>query len=335
MRPPALFALALFATPLLAEEFPDRPPRFEILPEAGHRFSFRIDGREKTAWHFGTEYQRPFFYPMNGPSGASLTRMGHPGAANHDHHRSVWFAHHDVEGHDFWSVGSRARIEQKLWLAIEEGKDEALLATRLAWSDPDGIELLEQDVVAALRPAPAPGHELEIQLTLRPAGKRPKTELGKTNFGLFSVRVAKSLSVHFGDGTLRNSEGAEGEEAIFGKQARWMDYSGPIAAEKDGKRAWAREGITFFDHPGNPRHPTHWHVRSDGWMGASFCFAEGWTVTAERPLVLRYLLHVHDGELDREAAEERFEAFAKRPGFEVGKSEQPHRQYGVWRISGQ
>ena len=37
------------------------------------------------------------------PSGATLTRIGHPGAENHDHHRSVWFAHHKVNGLDFWS----------------------------------------------------------------------------------------------------------------------------------------------------------------------------------------------------------------------------------------
>ena len=28
--------------------------------------------------------------------------MGHPGAPDHDHHRSVWFAHFKVLGIDFW-----------------------------------------------------------------------------------------------------------------------------------------------------------------------------------------------------------------------------------------
>ena len=63
--------------------------RCELLPLAEHQVSMRIDGVEKTRWHFGSEYPRPFFYPLNGPSGVSLTRMGHPGAHNHEHHRSV------------------------------------------------------------------------------------------------------------------------------------------------------------------------------------------------------------------------------------------------------
>ena len=61
--------------------------RCEVLPEAGHQVSFRIDGREVLRWHEGRDYPRPYFFPVIGPSGTSLTRMGHPGAPNHDHHQ--------------------------------------------------------------------------------------------------------------------------------------------------------------------------------------------------------------------------------------------------------
>ncbi len=56
------------------------------------RRSFQIDGHERLRWYFGTDYPRPFFHPLVGPSGSSLTRIGHPGAPNHDHHLSIWFA---------------------------------------------------------------------------------------------------------------------------------------------------------------------------------------------------------------------------------------------------
>ena len=58
-----------------------------------NQVSLQIDGEERTRWHFDAKYPRPFFYPLIGPSGDTLTRMGHPGAQNHDHHRSVWWAH--------------------------------------------------------------------------------------------------------------------------------------------------------------------------------------------------------------------------------------------------
>ncbi|MEZ5432290.1 MAG: DUF6807 family protein [Verrucomicrobiales bacterium] len=48
-------------------------------------------------------------FPLTGPSGEPLTRMGHPGAENHDHHRSVWFAHNKLNGLDFWSEQGTGR----------------------------------------------------------------------------------------------------------------------------------------------------------------------------------------------------------------------------------
>jgi len=305
--------------------------RCELVPLPEDQVSFRIDGVEKTRWHFGAEYPRPFFYPFNGPSGTSLTRMGHPGAPNHDHHRSVWFAHHDVGGVDFWSDRTDARVRQKHWCRYRDGDDEAVMASLVGWYDGQGRELMEQDVVAALMPLDGGEHALEIQITMRPPARAESVELGKTNFGLLAVRVAKTVSVHFGGGRLINSEGQEGEEAIFGKPARWMDYSGPVAVGQGPDRKAVVEGITYFDHPTNPRYPTAWHVRSDGWMGASFCMNEGHTITRDTPLTLRYLLHAHRGPYDPAKAQSVHESFSKRPAFRIRKATVPHRQYVVER----
>ena len=307
--------------------------RCEALPLPGHQVSLRIDGIEKTRWHFGKNYPRPFFYPFNGPSGTSLTRMGHPGAYNHDHHLSVWFAHHDVEGISFWSDRGKGKIHQKMWYAYNDGVEESVMAMAADWRDEDGTLIVEQETVAALRPEKDGEHSLEIQITMRPPknSAEGKVELGKTNFGFFAVRVAKTLSVHFGGGALTDSEGRVGEENIFGQRARWMDYSGPVVVGEGKDRKSVVEGITYFDHPGNPRHPTHWHVRSDGWMGASFCFAEGWTIEKDAPLVLRYLLHAHSGNYQAVKAARVAEQFAARRGFEVGQRKTPHRHFEVWR----
>ncbi|MFP6902652.1 MAG: DUF6807 family protein, partial [Verrucomicrobiia bacterium] len=62
-------------------------PLCQIVPLPDNQASLQIDGVERTRWHFDAKYPRPFFYPFNGPSGETLTRMGHPGAPNHDHHR--------------------------------------------------------------------------------------------------------------------------------------------------------------------------------------------------------------------------------------------------------
>ena len=113
-------------------------PRCEIKPLPNHELLFSLDGDESTRWHCGKQYPRPFFYPLNGPSGVSLTRMGHPGAPNHDHHRSVWFAHHDVDGHNFWSDTTSTRIRQKMWYAYQDGDQESLMAMSLGFSSTTG-----------------------------------------------------------------------------------------------------------------------------------------------------------------------------------------------------
>jgi hypothetical protein len=300
-------------------------PRCQVIPLADHQVAFLVDGKERLRWHFGPNYPRPFFFPLIGPSGQALTRMGHPGAPDHDHHRSIWFAHNKVLGIDFWGDTGTARIRQKTWLCYQDG-DEGLLACRLGWYDGhDPKELLEQELVAVVRPGPGAGETLvELQATFRPTAD--SLEFGQTNFGFLAVRVAKELSAYFGGGVLTGSTGDKGEPALFGKPAKWMDYSGPVLPDRI-------EGITYFDHPDNPGHPASWHVREDGWMGASACRNGPLTTTKMKPLTLRYLLWAHAGPLDAKKAEEVFADFVKLAAFSVRKSTKKHTAFEATRVS--
>lgn len=302
---------------------PFKFPRCQLVPLPDEQLSFQIDNVERLRWHHGASYPRPFFFPLLGPTGTSLTRMGHPGAPDHDHHRSIWFSHNKVLGIDFWSDRSPARIRQKNWLCYQDGEDEATMAVLLGWYDGhDPKELLEQELIAGVRPGPDGETFLELQATFKPTAE--SLEFGKTNFGFLAVRMAKSLSAHFGGGIITNSEGAVGEPAIFGKPAKWMDYSGPVPR--------GDEGITYFDHPTNPGHPGSWHVREDGWMGASVCLNGPLETTRKQPLMLRYLLHAHRGKLDADRAAQVAKDFATRPAYEVSKAKVKHQQFVVGRI---
>jgi Methane oxygenase PmoA len=313
-------------------------PRCLIVPQADHQASFTVDGVERLRWHFGPAYPRPFFYPLVGPSGAVLTRMGHPGAPDHDHHRSIWFAHEKVLGINFWGDNTSARILQKQWLAYQDGDDEAIMAVLLVWYDGhDPQELLTQELITALRPHGKGETLVELQSTFTPTAE--SLELGRTNFGFLAVRVAKSVSKFFGGGELRNSEGATGEREIFGKPARWMDYSGTVRGPGTGDRGPGRqgtregvvEGITYFDHADNPGYPAHWHVREDGWMGASFNLAVPYVIRRDKPLVLRYLLHAHADVADPATANPIAKDFNERPALQLKRHAGPHIQYQVTR----
>lgn len=324
-----------------------------VEPLPGHQVSFRIDDQERTRWHFGNQYPRPFFYPLAAPGRhQSLTRMGHPGAPNHDHHRSVWFAHAKVLGIDFWSDSHDATIRQQQWLAYQNGEDECGMAVQLGWYDGhDPQPLMQQELIALLRPLSSDrsatgsgdrtrhSYVLETQSIFTPAAEQ--VELEQTSFGFFAVRVARNISAFFGDGQLTGSDGARGEPELFGKPNRWMDYSGTLAEPASslsdpGDRPhglFTAAGITYFDHPDNVSYPSKWHVREDGWMGASVCRDRALTISRDEPLRLRYLLHVHNGELDRREADNIASAFASLPAARVVKSSKKHTHFEIERVA--
>lgn len=280
----------------LAQELPyAKPiPAVEVEPQPHHQAVFRRWGKELTRYHFDPADRRPFLYPLVGPSGLSLTRMGHPhDPVTHSHHNSAWISHHSVDRVNFWgdhgpNLGRivHQRIEQ-----FTDGDESAALLAVNHWNNGTETLLVERRRIE-VRPTADDQQLIVIDLEFT-AEKRPIT-LGKSPFGLIGVRMRKSIGVNDGGGQIRNSEGAVGEKGtdgqngVFWKPARWCDYSGPVTEK-------AVEGITLFDHPSNPNHPTIFHVRDDGWMGASLTFDADRTIDVGSPLRLRYGLFVHAG----------------------------------------
>jgi hypothetical protein len=253
--------------------------------------------------------------------------MGHPGAPNHDHHRSLWFAHEKLMGVDFWSIGKPARIVQKHWYAIDEREDFARLGVLLHWLDGhDPQPLIAQDLIATLRPHASElreGWSLELQLNLN--AQSEGIEFQQSNFGILGLRLAKSISAHFGGGLISGQNGSQGEPQLFGTANRWMDYSGPSYIASDGSEGI--EGITLFDHRDNPRSPCKWHVRSDGWMGPSLSRDAAVPIKFGHPLVVRYLLDIHPGKYNPERAAVIADRFDRSSTVSIQKSTQPHRQF--------
>jgi hypothetical protein len=319
----------LFGTPATAQP-PDAS--HQLRPQADRSIAFLTRGKQRAVWHFPSDAPRPFLYPLRGPSGQSVTRMGHPGAPDHDHHRSIWFAHYKVNGHDFWSENGGTAIRQVRWYAMECDAQEARLAVRLRWFDPENTPLIDQDVVLAYGSAPDHESTLEVQTTLRPAEDQAEVTLEQTNYGIFAVRVSASLSQVFGSGQLTDDEGRTGEAALFEEPHRWVDYSGHSWSYTAESAERVAEGITYFDHPSNTGFPNAWHVRADGWMCASPTLREAITLTSEHPLRLRYLLHVHGGSYDAQRAGEQFAAFAARPPFRIRRADRPHVRYEIVRL---
>lgn len=233
----------------------------------GDVLEVRDGARLLTAYHYGRDVARPCLYPVLGPGGRGLTRSldatpGDEHDFDHPHHRSLWVAHGDVNGADNWSEEpGHGRTVHREFRLREEGPVYARFVALARWVTAAGTPLLDETRrVTIYRPAPDERVLLDIDLTLHAA-------YGSIRFGdtkeaaLLSVRVAPSMQGDRG-GQIENSSGALTEAETWGRPAQWCDYSGDVG---DGRIA----GIAVLDHPSNPRHPTHWHVRGYGLMTAN------------------------------------------------------------------
>ena len=85
------------------------PNRVEIAEIAGNKLEVKIGGEMFTQYNYGSEWVRPFLYPVFGPNGKGITRNwpmveGVPGEVmDHKHHKGIYVAYGNVNGTDNWS----------------------------------------------------------------------------------------------------------------------------------------------------------------------------------------------------------------------------------------
>lgn len=286
---------------------PKPVPRMQAIPLPHDEVRFERDGEELARLHFARDQRRPFVYPINGPSGRSLTRMGHPrDPETHSHHNSVWISHQFVNGVNFWEDRG-GRIEHLRVLRIEDGDELAFVETENVWVNPQGQPVLHDRRRVGVKSLGNREWLLLLDLQFEP--RVADVALGATAFGMLGVRMAKTIGVADGGGTIRNSEGGVDEAGCFRKPARWIDYSGPITQN-------ASEGIALFDHPQNPHHPVSFHCRNDGWMGASTTLPGELVIKKGERLRLRYALYIHAGQPAPDLIEKQWKDYAGSPWLE-------------------
>lgn len=288
------------------------------LTRAGDRVDVTVDGRPFTAFHFEAAYPKVFLHPLVSYSGKTITR-GFPIVADvpgesrdHPHHRGVFFALDDVNGVRLWNepAGHGTIVLADLG-EMKSGKDSGSLSARMLWKAADGKDVLEERRTMIFRK-----DTIDFTFTLKPAGAEA-VKLGDTKEGFFAVRLTKPLEEKSArcaacTGVMTNSEGASGEKAIWGKRATWVDYSGTV----DGENL----GIAMFDHPSNPKHPSHWHARAYGLFAVN-PFGErdfyndksrdgSLTIEPGQSVTFRYRLWIHSGDAQQAGVAEQYKKWA-------------------------
>lgn len=236
------------------------------LEEEGGRIRVTIDGEEFTSYNYDGVPARPYFWPVLAPGGIPVTRAypmqkDVPGETqDHPHHRSMYFAFGSVNGADNWSeeAGHGYTIHRSLDEVVS-GPVFGRFVTTSDWTDRDRRRVLEQR--ASVTFWRGDGERRIMDVDLRLTATDGDVRFGDTKEGgLITIRVASSMDVPRG-GRITNAYGGIDEPETWGHAAHWCDYSGVV----DGRPV----GIAVMDHPVSFRHPTYWHVRDYGLMGAN------------------------------------------------------------------
>lgn len=247
--------------------------------------------------------RQPVVWPIIGPTGAAYTRSYPVGPRqefeeeDHPHHRSLWFAHGDVNGFDFWSNADRehsCEILHRRFVKAESDGKTATVVTRNDWVASGKKQCEDQRTLVFGVDSLTRWIDFSIKLLASDG----EVWLGDTKEGTFALRVAGSMKVDSpGHGQIVDSRGQH-DQAAWGQPAEWVDYHGPLQGET--------VGIAILSHPSNFRHPCKWHVRTYGLFAANpfgeSDFPSGdikqgeVIIPAGEQLTLRYLVVFHRGD---------------------------------------
>ncbi|NLO03953.1 MAG: hypothetical protein GX126_16815 [Bacteroidales bacterium] len=263
---------------------------------AGDKIDFMVNGVLFTSYIMSEYEKYPFFSPVNGPSGASVTSLRN---GNYPHHSSLFFGCDRVNGGNYWQEGAdRGRIVSLRADIVESGGDRAVVSNECIWTRP-GAESPVRDKRRITVFAPSPDkYIIDFDIILE---MLDEVTIEKTNHSLFSCRVDPDLSVK-GGGTMINSEGMKGEKLTFGKRSAWIDYYG----ERFGKT----EGVAILQHPSCKWYPAPWFTRDYGFISPTPMYwpenDRDLTLDKGELVKLRYRVIVHSGDHLTAGIEEEF-----------------------------
>lgn len=268
--------------------------------KTGSRIDVTINGRFFTSYRFADDEKYPFFFPVNGPSGASVTSMRN---GEYPHHSSLFFGCDKLNGGNFWQEGlDRGRIVSKGPVLVSASGNEIVITDACDWLRPDAAQPLRDSRRIVINAPSAGLRQIDLDITLEAL---EDVVIQKTNHSLFSARMDPDLTPAFG-GKLINAEGSNGEKATFGKPSPWLACFGP--------RGKTTEGLAILQHPQNPGYPSPWFTRDYGFLSPTPMFwpADGKDTRIAKGGKLRlcYRVLVFSGTAESAGVAKRFAEFS-------------------------
>ncbi len=253
----------------------------------GSKIDININNNLFTSYIFSEEEKYPFFFPVNGPSNASVTSMRN---ANYPHHSSLFFGCDKVNGGNYWQEDlERGQIISLRADIIETDGDRVVIENECIWRRPSANAPVK-DIRKITITAPSKDlYQIDFDIAME---MMMDVTIEKTNHSLFSGRIDRDLAVING-GTMINAEGEKSEKGTFGKPSPWIDCY--------GKRGEKIEGMAIMQHPSNEWFPSPWFTRDYGFFSPTPMYwpqneKEGTLLKKGQVLKLRYRVLVHSGD---------------------------------------
>lgn len=219
--------------------------------------------------------------------------------ADHLHHRGIFWAWHQILL-DGKPVGDLWALEDILQ-EVEDVKYEILpsgvarLLTDVIWSSPAGgqggdpLRLIRENLTLHIHPLKKNYRRLDFEIALQSFHRN--LLMGGSNdekgYSGFSVRMILPPDVRF-----------EGPAGQVKPEVNQVESPGFIHVTGTLPGAGSKVGVAILDHPENPMYPQKWILRSQKSMqNAAYPGREPVVVPHDKPLVLRYSVLIHDGNL--------------------------------------
>ena len=263
---------------------------------------------------------RSYIYPVFTPSGVQVTSES---PIDHPHHQSVTigadhfncylpYSSDKVEEANYsfyvnYVFQGRApgRIVSRSVKGSEIAPDHLRLTQELDWQGPEEWGAPDRRTVAAetrtidVRPADD-ANVIDIRTRISPT--QWALRIGPTRHAFFTVRLADGLRVVDG-GSVVDSEGRSGGDAISGERAAWVDACGP---DNQGRSA----GIAVFPHASTSGSP--WSVADYGTITVNPIRESSWELGPGDFAEAGVRLVVHDGSTEDAGIPDKYAAFQKQ-----------------------
>ena len=273
------------------------PPAWNWRGEAS---SVALCNGTAVVWRLVYDAAQPksYIHPLATVDGTVLTALRPP---DHVWHRGLWFSWKFINGVNYWeedkTTGRSAGLTELTGARVQTNADYSARAElSFSYHPPEKPAVMtEQRTLVVSAPDAAGCYTVdwtaEFTVGAEPVqlDRTPPYSKGGMKWGGYA-----GLSLRFPSGikgwTFRTSEGKTGAAEANGEKARWVDFSGPVA------------GITVFNHPANPRHPSLWYLNESlPYFSPAVLYDAPMELKPGATMTLRYRVLVHPAPMALEA----------------------------------